>query len=65
MSTLNRDVLKINDRLFLIKRILKEEQCKDVELLKVWADADIVFKKENMMFFCESIVDLEIESENN
>jgi hypothetical protein len=57
-----KEVLKINDSLFIVKRILREEYCKDIELLKLWAGADIAFKKEDLIYFCEAIIDLEPET---
>jgi len=57
-----KEVLKINDRLFIIKKIVQEQYCKDVELLKLWANADSVFRKENLFYFCEAIIDLESET---
>ncbi len=60
--TICKEVLNINGTLFLVKKVLKEEYCKDVELLKQWYLADIVFRKETLMYFCEQIVDLEYET---
>jgi len=57
-----KEVLKINDSLFIVKRIIKQEYCKDIELLKSWVDADIAFKKEDVIYLCETIVDLEYET---
>jgi hypothetical protein len=62
MSLLNKEVLKINDSLFIVKRVIHAEYCKDVELLKKWADADIAFRKEDLIYFCEAIIDLEPET---
>ena len=62
MSLFNKEVLKINDKLFIVKRVIEEQFCKDVELLKIWTDSDIVFRREHLMYFCESIVDLEYET---
>jgi hypothetical protein len=62
MSLFNREVLKINDSLFIVKRIIKAEYCKDIDLLKIWADADIAFRKEDLMYLCEAIIDLEPET---
>ena len=57
-----KEVLKINDSLFIIKKVIRQEYCKDVELLKIWADADIAFKKEDLIYFCEAIIDIEPET---
>jgi len=62
MSLFNKEVLKINDSLFIVKRVIRAEYCKDVEILKKWADADIAFRKEDLIYFCEAIIDLESET---
>lgn len=62
MSLFNKEVLKINDSLFIVKRVIKAEYCKDIEILKIWADADIAFRKEDLVYFCEAITDLESET---
>jgi len=62
MGLFNREVLKINDSLFIVKRIVKAEYCKDIDLLKIWANADIAFRKEDLMYLCEAITDLEYET---
>lgn len=62
MSLFNKEVLKINDSLFVVKRVIKAEYCKDIEILKIWADADIAFRKEDLVYFCEAIIDLESET---
>ena len=62
MSLFNKEVLKINDSLFIVKRVIRSEYCKDVELLKIWADADIAFRKDDLVYFCEAIVDIESET---
>ena len=59
--TLCKEVLNINGDLFLVKKILREEYCKDIDLLKQWYLADIVFRKEELIYFCERIIDLETE----
>jgi len=58
----NKEVLNINGNLFLVKKVLKEDYCKDVDLLKEWYLADIVFRKETLLYFCEQIPDLEYET---
>jgi hypothetical protein len=60
--TICKEVLNINGTLFLVKKVLREEYCKDVELLKQWYLADIVFRKETLLYFCEQIVDLDYET---
>lgn len=58
-----KQVLRINDDLYVVKKVLREEYCKDVEILKQFYLTDTVFKKENLMYFCEKVIDLEPEPE--
>jgi hypothetical protein len=60
--TFCKEVLKINGTLFLVKKVLREEYGKDIELLKQWYLADIVFRKESLLYFCEQIIDLDYET---
>ena len=60
--TICKEVLNINGDLFTVKKVLREQYCKDVELLKEWYLADIVFRKEDLLYFCERIIDLEHET---
>lgn len=62
MSQLNRQLLSINDELYLVKRIIKEEDVKDIEPLKELLQASHVFKKESMFYFCDKIQQLETEN---
>jgi hypothetical protein len=56
-----KNFIKINEDLFLIKRVFKEESIKNVDLAKELLYSDHVFKRENLMYFCEKIHELEIE----
>jgi hypothetical protein len=60
--TFCKEVLNINGTLFLVKKVLREEYGKDIELLKQWYLADIVFRKESLLYFCEQIIDLDYET---
>lgn len=59
MPQINRQLLSINDELYLVKRILKEELVKDMETMKEFLQASHVFKKEFMFYFCDKINELE------
>jgi hypothetical protein len=56
-----KNFIKINEDLFLIKRVFKEESIKNVDLAKELLYSDHVFKRENLMYFCEKIHELEAE----
>lgn len=59
MSQLNRQLLSINEELYLVKRIVKEENIKDIEPLKTLYQASHVFKRDSMFYFCDKISELE------
>lgn len=59
--TLCKEVLNVNDELYIVQKILHENYCKDVDLLKQWFHCDTAFKKEHLVYFCEKIIDLEPE----
>ena len=48
--------------MFQVKRIFKEEfmQGKDLEALKIWFGVDAVFKKDDLLYFCIKINELEV-----
>lgn len=62
MFSLCTNFIKVNDDLFQIKRVLKEEfmEGKDLDLFKIWFGVDAVFKKDNLLYFCIKINELEI-----
>jgi hypothetical protein len=52
--------LNFQDRLFVIKKILKEEDRPVVEVWKEHLRADTVLKKERLLYFLEEVCELEI-----
>jgi hypothetical protein len=52
--------LNFQDRLFVIKKILKEEDRPIVEVWKEHLRADTVLKKERLLYFLEEVCELEI-----
>ena len=65
MSQLNRQLLSINDELYLIKKIIRQEEVKDIEPIKTSLLASHVFKKDEMLYFCDIIPNLEIIEQEN
>jgi hypothetical protein len=51
------------DKLVEVKRVYAEERVKDIELIKEWLDADTILRKEGRLYFCTTIQDAEILSE--
>ena len=65
-----RNIIDINGQLFEIKKTFKEEGIKDPVGLKEFLGYDVLFKKEGILYFCNSIVepefvDLPYEQTNN
>lgn len=54
------EFINFQDRLFLIKRIIKEEHQPNVEVWKEHLMADTVLKKDGLFYFLETVPDLEI-----
>lgn len=60
MFSICKNFIKVNDDLFLVKRVLFEDRIKDLEGIKHWLGADAVYKKDNLLYFCIKIDELEI-----
>jgi hypothetical protein len=54
--------LNFQDRLFVIKKILREEDRPIIDTWKEYLCADTVLKKDGQLYFLESVPDLEIIS---
>jgi len=63
MFSICKNFIKVNEDLFLVKRVLKEDAIKNLDATKEILMADHVFKKEDLMYFCEKIQELEIITE--
>jgi hypothetical protein len=60
MFTLSKNFIKVGEDLFLVLRTFKEESILNVDLVKEWLSADVIYKREGVYYFCEKIQDLEI-----
>ena len=60
MYTLSKNFLTFQDRLFLIKKVIKEEHRPVVEAWKLLTNSDTVLKKEGILYFLESIPEAEV-----
>ena len=59
----NREILQYKNDLLIVKRKIREAHLKpdpDIEFLKQWAGADIVLRKQGILYLCETIQDAEI-----
>jgi hypothetical protein len=54
------EFLNFQGKLYIIKRVLKEEYNPDVEIWKEHLGADLVLRKDGLLYFVEEIPDLEI-----
>lgn len=62
MLTLTKQFIPFNNKLFLVKKIIKEDHSPVVEVWKEHLRADTVLKKEGLLYFLETVDDLEIIS---
>lgn len=54
------ELVKFEDRLLIIKKIIKEELRPNIEVWKEHLRADTVLKKDGLLYFLESVPELEI-----
>lgn len=62
MFTLTKQFIPFNSKLFLIKKIIKEDDFPVIEVWKEYLQADTVLKKEGLLYFLVTVEDLEIIS---
>ena len=60
MFAISKNFLTFEDKLFLVKKIIKEEHRPIVEAWKLLTDSDTVLKKEGVLYFLETIPEAEI-----
>lgn len=59
----NKELIRYNDLLLIVKRKVRESHLKpdaDMGILKQWAGADLVLRKEGILYLCETIPDAKI-----
>ena len=54
------EFVNFQDRIFLIKKIIKEEHLPNIEVWKEHLMADTVLKKDGLLYFLEIVPDLDI-----
>ena len=66
MFQLNRQLMKFNDKLYIVKKTINSERIKDLDLAKEYYKADYILrpKTSNDYIFLETIQDLEYEQIN-
>ena len=60
MTSLIKQFITFNGRLYLIRKIIKEEHKPIIDVWKEHLRADTVFKKDGLLYFVEIVEDLEI-----
>ena len=63
MFSIPTHYIRVNDGLFRVLRAFKEDQIKNVDGVKDYLHADIVFRKDGLLYFCDNVIDLEIINE--
>jgi len=59
-----REFLYFQDKLFIIKKILRESTLPNIEVWKEHLNADTVLRKDGGLYFLELVPDLEIIEES-
>lgn len=57
---IKHEFINFENKLFLIKRVLKEHYNPNIEVWKEHLGADTVLRKDGLLYFVETIPDLEI-----
>ena len=65
MFTTTKTFIPWEDRIVEVKRVYAEERVKNIELIKEWLGTDTILRKDNHLYFCTSIQDAEIISEES
>lgn len=60
MFAITKNFINFQDKLFLVKKVIKEEHRPVVDAWKILTGSDTVLKKEGVLYFLESIPEAEI-----
>ena len=60
MHFIKKEFLEFNSKLYFVKKKMREQDNPIVEVWKERLVADLVLKKEGLLYFLEEVVDLEI-----
>lgn len=60
MFSIKRDFIRWEDKIVEVKRSYPIDRVKDVSLIKEWLGVDVVLRRDNIMYFCETIQEAEI-----
>lgn len=62
MLTLTKQFIPFNDKLYLVKKIIKEEHGPIIDVWKDHLGADTVLRKEGLLYFLQTVEEAEIIS---
>ena len=60
MITLTKHFIPFNGKLFLVKKVIKEEHGPVIDVWKEHLSADTVLRKEGLLYFLQTVDELEI-----
>ena len=62
-----KEIIKANNNLYQLVRVLKEDQLKDPDtsVLKKWFCCDTLLKKQGLLYFCRLIKEIKYEEITN
>jgi hypothetical protein len=63
MFSIPINFIRVNDGLYRVIRSFKEDQVKNADGVKEYLHADIIFRKDGLLYFCDIVQDLEIINE--
>ena len=61
MFSISKNFIHVNGGLYQVLRTFPEERVLNVDMVKDWLSADIIFRKDGQFYFCKQIQDLEYE----
>ena len=59
----SKQIIQFNDNILIVKRRVRESHLKsdyDSDIIKEWAGADIILRKDGFLYLCETIQEAKI-----
>lgn len=57
-----KQFLNFNNSLYIVRRVLREDQQPNIEVWKEHLGSDTVLRKDGILYFLEQVLDLEYET---
>lgn len=61
MFSICKQVISYGEDLYVVKRTIKDKEGLDMELLKTYFGADLILKKDGIIYFTQKIENLDYE----